>query len=373
MLKITLIGCVGTVMSIKFYNLEEQFLDQQAELRRTMVEVASSGQYFANESVAKFESLVSRLYDRAACVATNSGTSALTVALKLAKLPLGSFVAIPAMTYVATANAVVAAGCVPICIDIDEHWLMDYSMLMDYLDKIPNISAVIVVDLYGQGVEISRFKKMCDHYNVKLIVDAAQSFEIMYDYYHQIDYCDSLALSFNPLKNLGAMGNAGAIVSKNYSYEEMYSVCTQGKQNNNVIEPGLNCRIDALQAAILNVKYKVYDDGQLRKSEISWYYRHELKDLVEMPERVNHCTSTNYVFVIAPKNPDMVKLMLGIANIEFASHYPMPIHHYDAFKTDTDFAPRASQLAGRCISLPNHWHLSDDDVEKIVMTVKAGL
>jgi dTDP-4-amino-4,6-dideoxygalactose transaminase len=360
-------------MSINFYNLREQYEDQRYEIQNAIMKVSTSGQYFANEAVTQFESLVSRLYDRASCVATNSGTSALTVALRLAKIPKGSLVAIPAMTYVATANAVVAAGCFPVCIDIDEHWLMDYDMLKEYLDLYDKIAAVIVVDLYGQGVDLSRFKRLCDHFKVKLIVDAAQSFEIMYDYYHQIDYCDSLALSFNPLKNLGAMGNAGAIVSKKYTTDEIHSFCTQGKLNGDVVYPGFNCRIDAIQAAVLMVKYLRFDDNMRRKADISWYYREQFRNLVEMPEKVGHCTHNNYVFVIAPKNPEMVKLMMGLNGIEFSCHYEKPIHHYEAYKNFKDYCPKTTTLAGRCVSIPNHWHLSDVEVEKIVEAVKAGL
>lgn len=360
-------------MSINFYNLQEQYNDQCYEIQHAIKEVSLSGQFFENESVDKFENLISRLYNNANCVATNSGTSALTVALKLAKLPKNSLVAVPAMTYVATANAVVAAGLFPICIDIDEHWLMDYNVLKDSLEQYDKISAVIVVDLYGQGVNLSRFKNLCDHYNVKLIVDAAQSFEIMYDHYHQIDYCDSLALSFNPLKNLGAMGNAGAVVSQHYTVDEIKRWCVQGKNNGDVVNPGFNCRIDAIQAAVLNVKYLKFDDNMRRKAEISWYYREEFRNFVEMPEKVNHCTHNNYVFVIAPKKTDMLKLVLSLNNIQFSSHYDKPIHHYEAFKTFNDYCPTATKLAGRCISLPNHWHLSDGEIDLIVKTVKSGL
>ena len=359
--------------SIEFYNLKEQYEDQKFEIYNAVAAVSKSGQYFDNESVTRFESLVSHLYNGASCTGTNSGTSALTVALKLANLPKNSLVAIPSMTYVATANAVVAAGLFPICIDIDEHWLMDYDILKDYIEKLDKISAVVVVDLYGQGVNLARFKRLCDHYKIKLIIDAAQSFDIMYDHYHQIDYCDSLALSFNPLKNLGALGNAGAIVSKNYTVEEMKKWCMQGKANNNVADAGFNCRIDAIQAAVLNVKYLKFDDNMQRKAEISWYYREEFRNLVEMPEKVSYCTHNNYVFVIAPTNPESLRLMLSLSNIQFASHYEKPIHHYDAYKTYKDYSPKATLLAGRCVSLPNHWHLSDSDVERVVKDVKSSL
>ena len=176
-----LTGCVDTVMSIKFYNLKEQYEDQRNEIQNAIMTVSSSGQYFANAAVNEFESLVSRLYNNASCVATNSGTNALITALQIANLPKYSTVLVPAMSYVATANAVVAADLTPAFVDIDKHWLMDFKRLAEYLDKLKNVSAVIVVDLYGQGVDLTRFKRLCDHYKVKLIVDAAQSFELFYD------------------------------------------------------------------------------------------------------------------------------------------------------------------------------------------------
>jgi len=362
-------------MSINFYNLKEQYDDQRFEIMTAIHEVAVDGQFFANSAVSKFESLVSSLYNKASCVATNSGTSALVVALKAANLPLNSIVAVPAMTYVATANAVVAAGHCPICIDIDDTWLMNYDHLERYLvtykDK---IKAVVLVDLYGQGADLQKFKKLTDYFNVKLIIDAAQSFELLYDKYHQIDYCDSLALSFNPLKNLGALGNAGAVLSKNYTVDQLKKWTVQGKESNgDVVESGFNCRIDAIQAAVLNVKYQKFDDNMRKKTEISWYYRHALENYVEMPARNYLCTHTNYVFEIAPSNADTVRSALSEAGIEFASHYIKPIHHLSAFPYYKDHCPKASSLAGRCISLPNHWHLTANQVETVIQVVKLSL
>jgi dTDP-4-amino-4,6-dideoxygalactose transaminase len=360
-------------MSIQFYNLTDQWNDQKYEILNALIEVGESGQYFANAVVERFENMLSNLYDGASCSGCSSGTAALTVSLKAANLPANSQVAIPAMTYVATANAVHAAGLQPICIDIDSYWLMDYDCLVENLERNKNISAVIAVDLYGQGVDLRKFKKACDHFNVKLIVDAAQSFNIFYNYYKQIDHCDSLALSFNPLKNLGALGNAGAIVSKVHTATELKKWCIQGKEINDVINPGFNCRIDAVQAAVLEIKYKIFEDNQQRKNDISWHYREELASLFEMPDQAYYCSRTDYVFPIAVNQIETTRLMLTLNDIEFGCHYEKPLHHYTAYRRDIDYCPNASKLAGRIISLPNHWHLTDDDVSKVIQTVKSSL
>jgi dTDP-4-amino-4,6-dideoxygalactose transaminase len=361
-------------MAIEFYNLQQLYDEQKFDIMKAIHQVAVDGQYFANESVVKFESLISRLYNQASVVATNSGTSALITALYAANIPVNSFVIIPAMTYVATANAVRAVGCIPLPLDIDDQWLLDYDLLAEYL-SIANkkISAVIVVDLYGQGVDLVRFKELCDNYSVKLIVDAAQSFEMHYHNYNQIDYCDSLALSFNPLKNLGAMGNAGAVVSKNHSVEELSTYVKQGLLKTDAIFPGLNMRMDAVQAAVLNVKFTRFYDHLIRKCDISDYYRQHLFDLVEMPKKSNACTHTNYVFPIAPKNADKVRAALDEAEIGYASHYLKPIHHHSAFKDTSgkDFCPNATKLATRIISIPNHNHLSNNEVDYIISLLKS--
>ena len=358
--------------NINFYNLKEQYEEQKYDIMRAIHFVASGGQFFADEAVTKFESLISKLYNRSNVVATNSGTSALTVALKSLELPANSFVIVPAMTYIATANAVKAAGLEPLTLDIDEHWLLDYKLTEEYLST-GRISAVIVVDLYGQGVDLFKFKTLCDYYKVKLIVDAAQSFEMYYKEYHQIDYCDALALSFNPLKNLGAIGNAGAVVSKVYTVEHMRKYTVHGQSNGDIVNSGFNCRIDAIQAAVLNEKYKLFDDNLRRKCDISDYYRFHLKDLVEMPQRNIECTHTNYVFPIAPKKPDLVRDALKINSIEFGCHYAKPVHQYTAYKDSTYYAPKASKLAGRIISLPNHWHLTNDQIKQVIQAVKSAL
>lgn len=360
---------------VSFYNLTQQYEDQKMDIMRAIHNVATGGQYFADIAVTEFESIISTLYNRASVCFTNSGTSALTVALKAARLPRNSVIAIPAMTYIATANAVRAAGHHPICIDIDECWLMSYDHLKNHLelDKEKKIKAIVLVDLYGQGADLHKFKQLCDGYDVKIIIDAAQSFDLGYDFYHQIDYCESLALSFNPLKNLGAMGNAGAVVSKVHTVEQLKRWTIHNKVFNDVVEHGYNCRGDAIQAAVLKVKYQQFDENMKQKHSISWYYQNQLQNFVEMPQRTYQCTHMFYVFAIAPKDPVRVREALTGAGIEFGCHYDKPIHHYTAYKEEKDYCPNATNLKGRIISLPNHWHLTSSDVEHVVQVVRSAL
>lgn len=358
---------------INFYNLTQQFDEQKDALQSAICSVGQSGQYFKNDQVAQFERTVSKLYNNANVVAVNSGTSALTIALKSANLPKHSLVAIPAMSYIATANSVFAAGLFPVCIDIDDNWHLNCNSLTNTLAACNRFSAVITVDLYGQGQDLIELRTICDHYKLKLFADAAQSFGMQYGAYFQSDLCDSIALSFNPLKNLGAMGNAGAVVSSNHSKQTLHHWAVQGKRNDNIVSQGFNCQIDAIQASILNIKFVKFADNMRRKAEIAAYYRDQLQYYTAMPGICKWSTHMNYVFVIAPKLSDKIKQALSDNHIEFASHYEKPLHHYDLLTSYIDSCPIASQLVGRCISLPNHWHLTDSEVEQVAQVVKTSL
>lgn len=169
------------------------------------------------------------------------------------------------------------------------------------------------------------------------------------------------------------MGNAGAVVSSKFSKDSMYRWAVQGKHDNRFIAYGNNNRMDAMQAAVLNVKLTRFEHNMLRKTEISWYYREQLQNLVSMPVKNNITTHMNYVFVIAPNDADKVRSALADADIAFGCHYDKPLHHYTQFASYMDICPNASLTAGKCISLPNHWHLTDSDVERVVQTVKTVL
>ena len=359
---------------INFYNVKDQYADCKSEIDLAVQNVMIGGQFFQSECNTELARIISNRYGYANVQLTSSCTAALHASLLALKLPINSNVAVPALTYVATAQAVIAAGHNPVFIDIDKHWLMDINDLYWAFTREHKIAAVIAVDLYGQGVDIHKLAALCRDQGAKLIVDAAQSFGLHNKTYNQLE-ADAVCLSFNPLKNLGGMGG-GAVVSTQLDPMMLRAICHEGKTSSGPAGlaeyHGLNYRMDSIQAAMLTAKLPYYDRMKQRKFDICERYHTEFTGLVEMPDRAvsGH---QHYIFAIAPENADVVRQALSNAGIGTSSHYQRPLTSEPTFSWYYRTCANAERLEGRIISLPAHWHLSDADVDTVVKVVKSVL
>ena len=367
---------------ISYYNLKEQYQDCQTFILGGMQTVFASGDFYsgaAHDAVARY---IRVKYDDAYVELTNSGTSALIATLMALYTKRGSRVLLPALTYAATAQAVIAVGCIPTFVDIDDSWLLDVELLDEMYDKYGDeISTLITVDLYGQGVELERVRKWCDKNNVKWIIDAAHSFGVCSKNYNQT-VADAICLSFNPLKNLGGSGG-GAIVSKTIHPTILGATCMMGKTErgpHGAIElPGLNFRMLSTQAATLAAKAPYFEDHIIRKMKIcETYYNHfrNYPDKLDLPIRKPWGTWNYYSFSIAPLQQERVKEALKAANIEYSSHYTKPLNREGFVKQyGYQLCPESEYITSneRIISLPSHWHMSNDEVNTVITTVLAAL
>jgi UDP-2-acetamido-2-deoxy-ribo-hexuluronate aminotransferase len=365
-------------MTIKFFNLTEQYLDNKDIIDSTVQDVFLKGQFYVNKYVDNLEAAISERYNGAHAQLCNNGTSALHAALLALDIPSNTNILMPALTYCATAQAAMAIGCNPVFVDIDQYWLMDPEH-MEYQYERYNPSAVIAVDLYGQGMNLEWLIPWCRERKIKLIIDAAQSYMLCKPDYDQTQ-ADAVTLSFNPLKNLGGSGHGGAIVSRTIDPVRLRAACHEGKigpgPRGQVNYPGLNYRIDAVQAAVILAKVPYHDRMIGRKIEISnRYYAafDQHRDKLDMHVRTPWSDCQYYVFTIAPTNHEAVKQALTANDIEHSSHYNTPLHKEIAFGLYDEYCPRASSLTGRVISLPNHWHLTDEQVDRVIQTVISAL
>jgi len=359
---------------INFYNVQEQYADCKAEIDHAVQGVMAGGQFFQADYNVQLANIISNRYGYANVQLTSSCTAALHASLLALKLPQNSNVAVPALTYVATAQAVIAAGHNPVFIDVDKHWLMDVNDLYWAMYREHKIAAVIAVDLYGQGPDIEKIAALCRDRGAKLIIDAAQSFGLHSKKYNQLE-ADAICLSFNPLKNLGGMGG-GAIVSTKLDPVLLRAICHEGKTSSGPAGQaeyhGLNYRMDSVQAAMLTAKLPYYDRMKQRKFDICERYYSQFTGLVEMPDRADS-GHQHYIFAIAPENAETVRQSLSNAGIGTSSHYQRPLTSEPAFSWYYRTCPKADRLEGRIISLPAHWHLSDSDVDTVVKVVKSSL
>jgi dTDP-4-amino-4,6-dideoxygalactose transaminase len=367
---------------ISYYNLKEQYEDCKSIILGGMQTVFASGQFYsgdAHDAVARY---IRVKYDDAHVELTNSGTSALIAALMALYTKRGSRVLMPALTYAATAQAVMAVGCIPTFVDIDNSWLLDVELLDKMYAKYgEEISTLVTVDLYGQGVDLDRVRKWCDKHNIKWIIDAAHSFGICSKEYNQT-VADAICLSFNPLKNLGGSGG-GAVVSKTIHSTILSATCMMGKTErgpHGAIElPGLNFRMLSTQAATLVAKAPYFEDHIIRKMKIcETYYNHfrNYPNKIDLPIRKPWGTWNYYSFSIAPVNHESVKAALKDAGIEYSSHYAKPLNREGFVKQyGYQACPETEYITSneRVISLPSHWHLSNEQVNTVITTVLAAL
>jgi dTDP-4-amino-4,6-dideoxygalactose transaminase len=367
---------------IGYYNLQQQYTDCKDYIIGSMQSVFASGQFYSGEAHDAVKRYIKVKYNDANVELTNSCTSALQAALMSLYTKRGSRVLLPALTYAATAQAIIAAGCIPTFVDIDRSWLMDIDLLDDMYAKYGDeISTLITVDLYGQGVNLEPVRKWCDKHNIKWIIDAAHSFAICSKEYDQT-IADAICLSFNPLKNLGGSGG-GAIVSKNIHPTILSATCMMGKTiggpNGSIELPGLNFRMLSTQAATLVAKAPYYEDKISRKMAICKHYYKtfvDYTDAMDLPIRLPWGTWNYYSFSIAPKKSEKVKAALTEAGIEYSTHYAQCLNR-EPFVKSYGFqpCPEAERLTKnqRVISLPSHWHLTNDEINKIIVTVLSAI
>ena len=357
-------------MTIKFLNLVEQYQDNKEIIDNSIQNVFATGQFYNNRYVDELKLSISERYNGANLELCNSGSSALHAALIALNLPKSSNIIVPSLTYCATAQAVVAAGHKPLFVDIDKHWLMDQNHVVYQLEKHEYVEAIIAVDLYGQGVDLDWLFDL----KIKVIIDAAQSFGLCTAEYDQT-LADAITLSFNPLKNLGGVGG-GAVISNKIHPDRLSAACHSGKIKNKVFYDGMNLRMDALQAATVLSKLPYYDANVERKKSISKKYYEAFnkhRDKLDMHVRTPWSDCQYYVFTIAPHDSDKVRAALTANGIEYRSHYDKPLHQEIAFSRYIEYCPYAGSLTGRIISLPNHWHLTDEQVDRVIQTVISAL
>ena len=355
---------------IPFFNVREQYLDNQKEIDHYMQHVMSTGQMYSGEYIDHLKEIIASYYDNAGVCLTNSGTSALITALMSLNIRRGSGILMPTLTYAATAQAILAIGCYPVFVDIDEHYLMCMRDMDAKFERFrPNVGAVIAVDLYGQGMDLNELVPWCEKNRLPLIIDAAQSWGLSSTGYNQTR-ADAVCLSFNPLKNWGGTGG-GAVVSNRISTDTMRAVTHEGKLDGRVILHGVNMRMDSLQAAVLVAKYDYCRLGELKKRTIHFKYKQNFRHL--MPMETEWRYTRPYVSVIAPLDAAAMRAALDAAGIEYRSHYDLPLHMEPAFERYSLPCPRAEHLAGRLISLPNHRHLRDDQIDTVIATVLSAI
>ena len=367
---------MNKLKDIKFLDLKKINLSKKAEMVSAFEAFLNSGWYVLGKQVEEFEKEYSDFSKTKYSIGVANGLDALIISLKCLEIGHGDEVIVPSNTYIATWLAVSACGAKPVPVEpkIDTYNI-NPSLITSKINK--NTKAVLAVNLYGQSAELKEIKNICDDNNIFLIEDNAQAQGAKCNGELTGSFGIINGTSFYPGKNLGALGDAGAITTDNndlFLKAKILRNYGSEKKYYNIIQ-GHNSRLDELQASFLRVKLKSLNDQNLKRQEIASIYKKQLIGVgdIILPKEAKDCTSVFHLFVIRTKSRNELLNYLKNNNIETMIHYPIPPSLQNAYKElnfkKGDF-PIAELIADSSLSLPIGPHLNFGEVEYVCEIIK---
>ena len=356
-------------------NPKAQYISYKDEIDSAIRRVVDSGWYVLGNEVIEFEKEFAQFNKVTHAIGVGSGTEALHIALRAMDIGPGDEVITTAHTAVATASAIHLAGAKPVFVDIEpDYFTINPSLIEKAIT--PNTRAIIPVHIYGQTCDMDAIMTIANKNNLKVIEDCAQAHGAKYKGNRAGSIGDVGCFSFYPTKNLGAIGDGGALVTNNdqlaekiklireYGWEERYVSTVEG----------WNSRLDELQAAILRVKLKSLDRANNLRYEHAKSYIKSLSQLpLELPKIRLNCTHVFHLFVIKTDNRNELKEYLNDNNINTTIQYPTPIHQQKYFKkicVEKSLLV-TEQTAKSILSLPMYPELLSTDRETVSKYLKS--
>lgn len=363
---------------IPFADLQAQYRSIKSEVDAAVLAVLDSAHFILGPEVAGFERAFATYCRAGECVALNSGTSALHLALLAGGVGPGDEVITVPFTFVATVASILYAGARPVFVDIDPVTMtMDPALVAAAVT--PRTKAIIPVHLYGQAADMDPILEVARHHGLLVIEDAAQA--------HGADYrgrrCGSIgdlaAFSFYPGKNLGAYGEGGAVVTSNPDLARTIRVLRDWGQETRYEHrlKGFNYRMDGVQGAVLGVKLP-YLEGwtEARRSRAALYERLLAGSGVRTPETPSWNRHVYHVYAVRTPRRDHVRQVLSDRGIQTGIHYPIPVHLQPAYRDlgyDAGDLPVSEAVAAEVLSLPIFPEMTDVQVETVAASVREAL
>lgn len=350
--------------------LDKGFFKYQEELERKALEVLRSGWYVLGPEVRAFEEEFARYTGAKHCVGLASGLDALWLAFKVLGIGEGDEVIVQANTYIASVMGITINGATPVFVEPDEYFNIDVDKIESLITS--RTKAILVVHLYGQASRMDKVVALCRKYNLKLVEDCAQSHGACFEDKMTGTFGDIGCFSFYPSKNLGAFGDAGAIVTddeeiakamrmyRNYGSEKRYY--------NKVV--GANSRLDELQAGLLRVKLAHLRELTQEREALANTYLSKIKnDKITLPRICKNCSHVWHQFVIQCEKRDELIKYLEERGIGSIIHYPIPPHLSEAYEylgcKKGDY-PITEAYADTILSLPMYNGMTEEEIEKMI-------
>jgi dTDP-4-amino-4,6-dideoxygalactose transaminase len=365
-------------VKVPFGDLQRQYHAHRAEYDEAVARVMSRGWFVLGEEGREFEKEFARYTGAKHCVACNSGTDAIGLALAAHGIGRGDIVMTVANTCVPTVVGITASGAdIRLC-DVDEQSaLMDPSSLDRELTRY-TCKAVVPVHLYGKPVDLSEISAIADRHGVIVVEDAAQAHGAKFRGKLIGSQGNTVAWSFYPSKNLGAFGDGGAVTTDDAQLAERLRMLRnygQSRRYHHEI-PGVNSRLDEMQAAVLRCRLPRLDAENARRAQIAQRYRTEIHNtqhtFLEAPAESVSC---NHLFPILVQGRDAFIAKLASAGMQCLIHYPIPIHlqkAYEALRYKRGDFPIAESICDREVSLPMYPELTDAEVTAVIAAINGA-
>lgn len=363
---------------IPFLDLKAQYQQMKPEIDAAVLRAIESTQFVQGPEVAAFEKRFASYSSVEHCLAVNSGTSALHLALLAAGIGRGDEVITVSMTFVATTAAILYSGAKPVFVDVDpKTWTMNPAAIEAAIT--PRTKAILPVHLHGLMADMDAIMAIAKRHGLIVIEDAAQAHGAEYKGRRAGSIGDLGCFSFYPGKNLGAYGEGGAVVTNNADLARKISLLRDWGQESkyNHVVPGFNYRMDGIQGAILNVKMNYIEAWTDARRAAALRYDNLLAKLpCGRPTPPDHSRHVYHVYAITLAQRDEALKSLQNAGIGVGIHYPVPVHLQKAYADlgyRTGDLPVTESLAKQFLSLPIYAELKPEHIVSVVSELERFL
>ncbi|MGH1396200.1 MAG: DegT/DnrJ/EryC1/StrS family aminotransferase [Trichormus sp.] len=377
---------IQSINSVPAFDIKQQYTALEAEVSAAVVEVLASGRYIGGPSVEGFEQQFASYHGVSDCVACNSGTDALYLALRALEIGAGDEVITTAFTFVATVEVIIAVGAKPVFVDIDAT-TFNLNLQQVAAAITPQTKAIIPVHLFGQPVDMTELMAIAQSHNIAVIEDCAQSTGAMWDGKKVGSIGHFGCFSFYPTKNLGACGDGGAVTTNDPELAAKVRIIKEHGQKNRYQydEIGVNSRLDAIQAVILQIKLRYLDKWNQQRQAIATYYQQFLSQIpgIIAPQALAGGVSVWNQYTVrvlgegqnqtTATHREAVRNQLQEKGVGSMVYYPYPLHLQPAYQHlgyQPGQLPVTEQICHEVLSLPMFPELTTQQQDKVIYALK---
>lgn len=357
-------------MKVMSNRMDRGFYRYQKEFEDKALEVLRSGWYVLGKEVSSFEDEFAKFTGGKYCVGLASGLDALWIAVRLLGIGVGDEVLVQGNTYIATVMGITMNGATPVFIEPDEHFGMDVTKIEKQINE--KTKAIMVTHLYGMASKMDEIVRICKKHNLKLIEDCAQSHGACFNGKMTGTFGDVGCFSFYPSKNLGAFGDAGAVIVNDENLAREFKIFrnygSEKRYYNKLV--GANSRLDEIQAGLLRVRLLHIQELTDEKVRIAERYNKEIDNSkIKLPSLVEGATCVWHQYVIRCEERDRLIDYLNKREIDTIIHYPIPPHLAEAYRylnhKKGDY-PITEHLANTVLSIPMYNGMTESEQSYVI-------